>query len=514
MGNFTKSVLSAKERHPFGEVVAALAALSGATEVQSAIQAASILASLAGPRGGLVGLGGEVQPIGSSMISVGGDSPEQARLTELLISPLRYLQEDLIDYSARVDPSLRNQLAATLADPDHTNYEHRQAVVEAELEEAELGHAARQAGKSARMVSTCHPFDRYEEFEREQARLRDRRETDGAFAAYTLFANIDYETMLEYNEARCLREPIVLLENPDSQALLRGMDQVDHRSPFVLDSDGRLLAGVFGQRRHKAAEVIEGLLSGRSTRTTGEGGARPGRGILFSITDRLRLSQWMNQSEESSLLSRALLLDPTNREGDKENPGDIQGIREGYARFRETVGGVLTSRRLQTPGLYPILEGETSELFFRAQCEFREQINEVEPSLKPYAAHFVHLPATMLWSLKRLSHDDCRYRDLIPTATRLAEAAMRTHLEIVKYGLEAGERQKLEDEGRVMLRKLLRYEPCRFRELYRKYDDQDVSLHRPVFEYLIETERVQEVEKGVFRVTEQGRRQLEAVGVN
>lgn len=219
----TPPILPMNENHDFGEAVAALAALSGATQVQAAIQAASFLASLAGPRGGLVRLGGEVQPIGSSVISVGGASPEQARLTELLYSPLRYLQEDLIDYSARVDPSLRDRLATKLADPHHTNYEHRQAVGEEELEEAERTHAATQAGRSERMVSTCHPFDRHEELEREQARLRDRRETDGAFAGYSLFADVDFETMLEYNEARCLREPIVLLENPDSQVLLRGI---------------------------------------------------------------------------------------------------------------------------------------------------------------------------------------------------------------------------------------------------------------------------------------------------
>ncbi|MCB1090118.1 MAG: hypothetical protein KDL87_01210, partial [Verrucomicrobiae bacterium] len=97
--------------------VKAISALSGAPEDQTAIQVALFLAALAGPRGGLAGLGGEVQPIGSSVVSVGGDSPEQAQLTELLSAPLQYLQTDLIDYSSRVDPGLRDRLATTLADP-------------------------------------------------------------------------------------------------------------------------------------------------------------------------------------------------------------------------------------------------------------------------------------------------------------------------------------------------------------------------------------------------------------
>jgi hypothetical protein len=126
-----------KENHDLGEAVAALAALSGATKVEAAIQAANFLAALTGPRGGIVCLGEEVQPIGASMISVGGDSPEQARMTELLVSPLRFLQEDLIDYSRRVEPKLRDRLATSLADPHYKDYGQRRAVVESDLAEAE-----------------------------------------------------------------------------------------------------------------------------------------------------------------------------------------------------------------------------------------------------------------------------------------------------------------------------------------------------------------------------------------
>ena len=143
-----------KEDHDFGDAVAALAALSGTTKVQAAVQAANFLAALTGPRGGLVCLGEEVQPIGAGMSSVGGDSTEQARLTELLFAPLRFLQEDLIDYSRRVEPKLRDRLANSLADPHHTDYGNRRAVVESDLAEAEQKHATGQAGKSMQMVST------------------------------------------------------------------------------------------------------------------------------------------------------------------------------------------------------------------------------------------------------------------------------------------------------------------------------------------------------------------------
>jgi hypothetical protein len=447
------------------------------------------------------------------MISVGGDSPEQARMTELLFAPLRFLQEDLIDYSHRVEPKLRDRLATLLADPHHKDYGHRRAVVESDLAEAEQKHATRQAGKSMQMVSTCHPVDRYEDHLRNFGMTQEQRESAAYFAAECAFAKVDYETVLEYNEARCLREPLVLLENPDSQMLLRGMDQVDRQSPLVLDSNGCLLAGIFGKPRHKAAEVIEGLLTGRSTRAMRRGGGTPGRGILFSITDHHRLTRWMNHHEGSHHLSRALLVDPTSREEDEENPCDLEEIREGYVRYRKTVESVLRTRRLNTPGISPILDRETAEQFFHEQRNFHAQIDEVEPLLKPYAAPFVHLPATMLWSLKLL----CRprdYRELIPSAIYLAEAAMRTHLQLVKNCLAAGARQSIEEEGLRMLRKLLQSEPCRFRELYRRYPDQNVSLHRPTFEYLIETERVREVEKGLYQVSELGRIELESAGAN
>jgi len=510
-GNNTRLIMN--ENHDLGDAVAALAALSGATKVQAAIQAANFLAALTGPRGGLVCLGEEVQPIGASMISVGGDSPEQARMTELLFSPLRFLQEDLIDYSQRVEPKLRDRLAILLADPHHKDYGQRRVVLEAYLDEAEQRHATRQAGKSTQMVSSCHPVDRYEEHLRNYGRTQEQRESAAFIAAECAFAKVDYETMLEYNEARCLREPLVLLENPDSQLLLRGMDQVHRQSPLVLDSDGCLLAGIFGKPRHKAAEVIEGLLTGRSTRAVRRGGGTPGRGILFSITDHHRLTRWMNHHKGSHHLSRALLVDPTRREEDEENPCDVEVIREGYARYRKTVESVLRLRRLNAPGIYPILEAETAERFFHGQRKFQVQIDEVEPFLKLHAATFVHLPATMLWSLEQLCHAR-KFQELIPTAFHLAEVAMKTHLQLVNNCLAAGARQSIEEEGLRMLRKLLQSEPCRFRELYRRYPDQNVSLHRPTFEYLIETERVREVGKGLYQVSELGRIELESAGVN
>jgi len=119
----------------------------------------------------------------------------------------------------------------------------------------------------------------------------------------------------------------------------------------------------------------------------------------------------------------------------------------------------------------------------------------------------------MLWSLEQLCHPR-EYRELIPTAIHLAEAAMKTHLHLVKNVLDVGTRKSIEVEGLRMLRKLLQYEPCRFRELYRQYPDQNVSLHRPTFEYLIETERIREVEKGLYQVSELGRIELASAGAN
>ena len=91
---------------------------------------------------------------------------------------------------------------------------------------------------------------------------------------------------------------------------------------------------------------------------------------------------------------------------------------------------------------------------------------------------------------------------------------MRVHLGLVKQGLEAGRLQSMEEDGLNMLRKLAQSEPCRFRDLLRRYDIQRKSLHEPVLEHLIETNRVRRIQKGLLQLTEQGRRELEAMKVN
>lgn len=513
MGTIANPLQTTKENPDFGEAVSALAVLSHNSEVQTAIQATNFLAALAGPRGGLVGLGGEVHPIGSSMISVGDDSAEQARLTELLFAPLRFLQVDLIDYSARVDPKLRNRLATSLADPHCKDYGGRRAVVDEVRVETELKHATGQAQKSAQMVSSSHPVDRYENFKRDYSMTEEERARDTRMAEESPFAKINYETMLEYNEARCLCEPLVFLENPDSQLLQQGMGEVDRQSPLVLDSESRLLARVFAKNPDKVAEVVEGLLSGRGTRATSKVGARPSRGILYSVADRTHLAQWISTPESGRLLRRTLLVDPTSKEEDGGNTFDLEVIRRGYDQFRKAVKGVLRLRRLDAPGIAPILDNRTAEKFFHAQRNFHQQIGEVEPRLKPFAANFVHLPATMLWSLEKLC-EGRETQDLLPMAIYLADSALHTHLNLVETGLDTGKLQRLEEECRKMLRKLYQSEPCRFRELQRKYDVQRKSILEPVLEHLIETNRVQKIEKGILRTTERGRSELAGIGDN
>ena len=121
----------------------------------------------------------------------------------------------------------------------------------------------------------------------------------------------------------------------------------------------------------------------------------------------------------------------------------------------------------------------------------------------------------MLWALEQLcqtreyranwasggtgdvSKQLCRtreYSELIPCAIHLAEEAMKAHLQIVKNGINVGERQSNEEEALRMLRKLLQ--------------------NRPTFECLIETERVQEVEKGLYQVSDLGRTELASLGAN
>ena len=447
------------------------------------------------------------------MISVGAESPAQVRLTELLVSPLRYLQDDLIEYSRRVDPGWLSRMSTTLADPNSHGYGERRPVREEERAEAELRHVAGRAGKSAQVVSESHPVDRLAAFRREQELSDEDRNNRAMFAAMSPLAKVDYEGMIPFNEARCLREPLVLLESPDAKVLLHGMGQVDRQSPLVIDADGRLLAGIFGEPRHKAAEVIEGFLSGRSTRAVGGGGVSPGRGVLLSVIDRDRLAGWLAGSGTNDHLRRALLVELGHPAGIDGAACDLESIEKGYKQYREAVRSVLRLRRLDAPGVAPILGPAVAMEFFRRQREFQDRIDEVESHLKPYAASFVHLPATALWSLQHLSAASA-YGELVPRAFHLAEEAMRVHLGLVKQGLEAGRLQSMEEDGLNMLRKLAQSEPCRFRDLLRRYDIQRKSLHEPVLEHLIETNRVRRIQKGLLQLTEQGRRELEAMKVN
>ena len=513
MGTIASPLQPTEEYHDFGKAVAALAVLSGNSEVQTAIQVTIFLASLAGPRAGLVTLGGEVQPIGSSLISVGGASPSQVKLTELLFGPLRFLQDDLIEQSRRVSPDLLNRLSTTLADPHHSVPGERRPVVDEFLVEAELQHAVGRAGKLTQVVSESHPVDRYAAFQREQAITKEEQYTGAMFAASSPLARIDFETLLSYNEARCLREPLVFLENPDSQLLQQGMGEVDRQSPLVLDTGGCLLARVFAKNPNSVAEIVEGLLSGGSTQAASKGGARPGRGILFSVSDQTHLAQWISNPESSSYLRRTLLVDPTVKEGNGGNSFDPEVIRRGCEQFRKAVKGVLRLRRLDAPGIVPILDNKTAEKFFHAQHKFHHQIGEVEPRLKPFAANFIHLAATTLWSLEKLC-EERETEDLLPAAIHLAESALHTHLNLVETGLDAGKLQRLEEEARKMLRKLYQSEPCRFRELQRKYDVQRKSILEPVLDHLIVTNRVQKIEKGILRTTERGRSELAGIGDN
>lgn len=514
MGSFITSGHAAEENRDFGDIISTLAILAGTTRAGTAIQAANFLSALAGPRAGLVTLGGEVQPIGSSMISVGGASPSQGKLTELLFGPLRFLQDDLIEQSRSVPPDLLNRLSETLADPHHSVPGQRRPVDDELLAEAELQHAVSRAGKSTQVVSESHPVDRYTAFQRERVMTKEERNTRAMFAASSASARVDFETVLSYNEARCLREPHVLLENPDAQVLLRGMNQVDRHSPLVLDADGHLLSETFGRSRNsKTAEEIKRLLSGRVTQTVGGGIVSPSRGSLFSIINRNRFAELIATSELSTYLSRMLFMDPTYQEATKEDHCDVEMVKLGYDQYRKAVKDVLRVRRLDAPGVAPILGEEAAKQFFRAQREFQEKLEKVEVGLRPYAACFVHLPATMLWALEHL----CPERNcvtLVPTALYLSEVAMGNHLDIIQEALKAGKQQKLEERGEAMLRKLHQYEPCRFRDLYRKFDNQKKSFHEPVLEYLIGTDRVQQAETGLLRLTDRARGELEGVGSN
>ena len=109
-----------EDGHAYGPAVAALSDLSGLSREAVALQMTAVLAGLGGAAASVVSAAGEVHRVRLNTIILGADDPRQARLSELLLSPARYLQNDLLNLSRRVPREVLNQLAQTIRSEELT----------------------------------------------------------------------------------------------------------------------------------------------------------------------------------------------------------------------------------------------------------------------------------------------------------------------------------------------------------------------------------------------------------
>lgn len=489
---------------PFGPAVGALATLANVPAEQAALQAAVVLAALAGPRAGLVTLGGEFQPVGINILSTGGDTPEQARLVNLLFAPLRFLQDDLHDYSRRVRDEVADRMTARFTGPRRQSDGERRLLDGEEHERAERDHLHLQAERSTNAVSLSHPLDRLERFQHD----KDLDMTCGA----ALYAIPEQHALLPHHYARCLSEPTVFLDCPSAAMLHRALLQCDRQSPLLLDAHGGLIEAAgdpanFRTRQAMEDIVIHGVTIGNANTGTGTGSITQSRGTLFSVTTRRTLERLLGSDHTGPLFSRLLLTDLRPADGSAGRPVEAGSMESGYTSFRKAVQAVLRLRRLDAPGIYPILDPVAAGLLFDAQRRFLAQINEVRPELRHHAAKFHHLPATLLWALHHLwPGRSCA--DLVPTALHLAEVAMTDHLRLAGHALANAGRERLERRAWEMLRKLAEVEPCGMRDLMRKYAVQRRALHQPVLDFLLETGRVLQIDEGRLRLSDEAKLEL------
>ena len=494
----------------FGPSIAALSELSGVSPHHVVIQSAAVLTGVGGPHAGLLTLGQEFQSAGFHVISRAGESPQQHRLCELLLNPLRFIQEDLLNYSRWVPERKLKELSAEHYEgrPEYRYTARRPSEEENEsLLRESVFFLAQETTEASAKIS---PWARLREIRYQQRQHESGGMDRETFSSLCSFVRSFPERMIGRDEERKLREPLILLDSPSVETVRQSMGAVDQSSPLIFDGGGALLEGASQPSASQAKKQLEAILVNRSAVGAGESGKTgywPGQSQLFSVTSERVIGGLLGTQGFKSHLAHALVVDAPSSEletGMTVDPGEIES---GYEAYRSALRGLLRLRRLDAMGLYPDLDRKGSIAFAEAQREFAQKIDEVDAAMRPHAARFFGLPVSILWTLRNLNSERS-FDSLIPVAMEVSELAMREHLEKLLELQNAGESDAIELKAVEMLNKLVDAEPCSFRDLLRKYAIQRRAVHEPVLKHLVDTGKVQKIDGGQLRLSDAAREEL------
>lgn len=497
--------------HQVPKSITALSALSGLPEEDVAIQVAGLFSAIGGPHAAINTVGDEFQPIGFDLLHVGGDSPRQSRLVDLMFQPLRFIQEDLLEFSRLASPEHLKWMSEATTEGLRTG----EVILADPGEEKQEEIARRDTYHLADM--SCQGFSHTDPWKRRQdvslyigeyghePHLR----VDGIHHNFPDRPKLS-ETYLGRHEGRCLHEPLVLLDNPGPKSLGQSWDSMDRQSPLILDETGRLwehahesAAGrklvkeVFGVKTtHRPATHPKDLFHRRCPR-------------LFTIvTDRLG-SCLLSDPKLENILSSSVITN-TSPPGALEAPlSKSENIGSGYHRYRVILQHLVSDRRRDDQRLWSLtMPSEVQWEFHLRQRAFMEKLESIDSEQPAFLAAFSRLPASLLWTVARLEAKEEVTSEQVATALYFAESAVHNHLDAIRSLRLKSESERIQRKAAEMLQKLFRAEPCSLRDLLRKYDVQRRDVHEPVLNHLVETGKVLRLESNQYRLTEEARAEL------
>lgn len=497
--------------HDAPDSITALSALTGVPEEEVALQVACVFTAIAGPHAALNTYADEFQPVGFNLLHLGGDSPRQRRLADLLFQPLRFIQEDLLEFSRLASPEHLDWMSEAAfegvrdreilwSDPSEEKQE--------EIARRDLYHLA---DLSCQGFSRTDPWKRrldvglYKGEYGHEPHLR----VDGIHHNFPDRPKLS-ESYIGRHEERCLREPVLFLDNPGPKVLDQCWDNVDRQSPLILDEAGRLWDDA--QSSASDRKIVKKALSDRTSfhpAAHTKDRFRNRCPHLFSIVTQSLGERVISDPKLENLLAGSVLTKASPPRGGNDNGACPERIGSGYFNYRNHLQYLVSYRRQDSQDLWSTrMPNKVAFEFLERQRAFTEQLESVNSSHSAFLAAFSRLPASLLWTITRLESKKEVTSAQVATAMYFAESAARNHLNALQEFQSRSESERIQRKATEMLRKLLEAEPCSLRDLLRKYAVQRRDVHEPVLAHLIETGKVLKLESNQYRLTEEARAEL------
>lgn len=491
--------------------IQALSTLSGVPEESVAVQVACLLTAIGGPHAGLMTLGEEFQTVGFHLLHLGGDSARERRLHDLLFQPLRFIQEDLTEYSRLAPSEQLDWMSRAFVDDRRSDEYLAFDPSEDRIEGTARKDVYHLANLSSLAVSLTAPWRRKEDIDLflDEIGCKTLLPVDGIHRYLPGYPMLS-QSYVGRNEGRCLHQPVIFLDNPGPDDLRKPWEGVDRDSPLILDETGRLWdqAGKSEARR----TLLAGLLNERTFAAPASSSReryRTGRAQVMTVVSENQGRQLLSDPAWEKLLSTTLLTGTAGPRKDRGIELTAEETAKGYQSYRNSLAALATLRRLDALGLWwKKMSDDAAMEFHRRQLEFVEKLEAVVAEERPFTARFASLPVSLLWTLSQLSEGTKIDAGMVSLAMTWAEEAMRNHLTSLREFRRRAENEQIERKAAEMLWKLFEVEPASFRDLMRKYPVQRREIHQPVLDHLVESGKVLRLEDNRLRLADETRAKL------